>query len=105
MKINNKEDWWDGLDLRWEYILEIIAHHIDLSHEAYEIPGDDTSASTGRRVIEELEYLRKNRDSKLHRYLNASWCMASDAYAYSVPYWGDFCDLCSEDWVFEEDEI
>jgi hypothetical protein len=29
--------------------------------------------------------------------------MASDSYAWSVPSWGQFCDLCSENWVFDEE--
>lgn len=42
-------------------------------------------------------------DPKIVRYFNGAWCLASDAYAWSVPFWGAFCDLCSEEWVLHGD--
>lgn len=103
MIINNREDWWNGLEDHWENIKAIVFHHLDPMLPAYEIPGDKESPLTGRILLSELEYLKEKKDPKIHRYLNVSWCMASDAYAYSVPSWSHFCDLCSEDWVFCEE--
>jgi len=102
--IKNENDWWDLLDAYWGDILEIVFHHLDPNHPAYEIPGDANSPVTGRVLHEELVYLKLKKNPKIHRYLNVSWCMASDTYAYSVSGWSQFCDLCSENWVFDEGE-
>ena len=101
--IKNKEDWWQIVDDNWGYLKDIVFHHLDPNAPAYVIAGDRTSTLTGNLLFKELEILKETRDPKLHRYLNISWCMASDAYAYSVAGWGQFCDLCSEGWVFDEE--
>ena len=103
--INNKEEWWKLLDEHWDNIRDIIFHHLDPNAPSYTIPGDNKSALTGLLLFKELEVLRDARDPKLNRYLNVSWCMASDTYAYSVPSWSQFCNLCSENWVFEEEDF
>ena len=105
MIIKNKEDWWNLLDIHWDNIKDIVFHHLDPNAPAYEIPGNSESPLTGRLLFLELEHLKSKRDPKIHRYLNVSWCMASDAYAWSVPSWGPFCDLCSENWVFDEEPL
>ena len=102
MTIENKEDWWRYLYDHWENIKSIIFDHLEPNHSAYETPGDKNSPLTGRLLFSELEFLKENRDPKICRYLNVSWCMASDNYAWSVPSWGVFCDLCSESWVFDD---
>jgi len=104
-EIKNKKDWWQVVDDNWDCLLEIVLHHMKFAAPAYEKPGDDKSPKTGRTILEELDFLRKIRNPKLVRYFSASWCMASDAYAWSVPGWGAFCDLCSEEWIFNEDDL
>jgi len=100
--IASKEDWWNLVDSTWDDLREIVFHHISPWAPAHEAPGDAASPRTGRIVEDELEHLRATRDKRLHCYLNVSWCMASDSYAWSVANWGAFCDLCSESWVFQE---
>jgi len=92
----NKKEWWDLVDYHWDNLLEIVFHHIDAFAKAYEIPGNKQSDFTGRNIVEELAYLRENKDEKLESYLSESWFLASDAYAWSVPSWGVLCDLLSE---------
>lgn len=99
--IDDANDWWETVDGQWSNLLEIIGHHLDLYAPAYFVPGDSESTPTGRTILEELEFLVDRHDSKLAAYLGDAWCMASNAYAYSVPGWGDFCDLCSERGVLE----
>lgn len=82
--IKNIEDWWTLLNDSWDDIIEIISHCL---------PGID---------LERLNELRLSRNPELHSYLNSAWIMASESYAWSVPGWGYFCDLCSENWVFNE---
>ena len=100
--IKNTNDWWRTVDENWDNLKDIVFHHLDPILPTYDEPGAAETPRTGRTIEGELEWLKAHRDVKLHRYLNTSWCMASDSYAYSVPGWGDFCDLCSESWVFEE---
>lgn len=100
----SKDEWWQAVDDNWQSLLEIIFHHMDHTHPAYDTPGQEDTPETGRNIAEELEHLREARDSKLARYLQASWCLASDAYAWSVDGWGQFCDLCSEEHVLYEEE-
>lgn len=97
--INNKNDWWNAVNEHWDHLLEIIAHHIDINHIAYETPRDSDSQMTGRTILEEIHLLKRNCDPKLARYIVASWALASEAYAWSVPSWGVLCDLCSEEYV------
>lgn len=103
-RIDSVSDWWQVVDDNWDDLLEIIAHHMDLGHPAYEIPGNDKSKMTGRSILREVHHLKSTRDQRLCRYFAAAWSLASDAYAWSVPSWGALCDLCSEEWVFDPEQ-
>ena len=103
MEIKTKEDWWALVDSYWDSLCDIIAHHMMMLSPAYETPGKDHTPQTGRTISAEIDFLKENKDPKLARYFHASWVLASDAYAYSVPGWAVLCDLCSEDWVFHEE--
>lgn len=106
MRINNENDWWSVVDTYWSGLLDILWHKLDPDYEAYEIPGDATSAPTGRTVKNELKFLKENRDGRLARYLAAVWFMASEDYARERVYgWNAMCDLLSEEWVIIPDEI
>jgi hypothetical protein len=103
-EIKTQEDWWKTVDDGWEYFMDIVFHHLDPNFPAYEVPGNATSKPTGRKLVDELSWLKEHRDwERLYCYFQASWGMASEAYAWSVPYWGSLCDLCSETWVFQEE--
>jgi len=95
-------DWWSLLNEHWENLLEIIGHHIDFNYPAFDPPGDSNGFPTGRKTYAEMEHLRKTEDPRLARYLGAAWCLASEAYAWSVPSWGVLCDLLSEEYVLDE---
>lgn len=73
MELTTAEEYWTAVDDHWEYILEIISHHIDLSHPAYDTPGDESSPMLDHCIAVELEILRKSRDTKLPRYFHAAW--------------------------------
>jgi len=101
------EEWWALVDHWWDDLLAIIAHHIDITSPAYDPPGkglENGGTRTGRTVLGELGHLRSTRARvRLPRYFHASWDLASDAYAWSVPGWGVLCDLCSEEWCLYTD--
>jgi hypothetical protein len=98
--INTVGDWWGAVDRAWGDLTDIVAHHMDMYHEAYEVPGDAKSPPTGRNIKDEIIYLKETRDRKLARYFAASWFLATENYCWSVPNWGTLCDLLSEEWVF-----
>lgn len=102
--IYDAEQYWQVVDAHWGNLLSIIAHHLDMCHPAYEVPGNEKEPPTGRMIGAELEHLRKTRNPLLGEYFAVVWCLASEAYAWSVPSWAAFCDLCSERWVLEPDE-
>ena len=106
MQITNQQSYWQAVDENWKNLLNICFHfnHLNPACAAYETPGDSNSPSTGRNLIAELEFLKQTKNPKLASYFNTVWCAASDNYAWSVPAWGIFCDLCSETWVFENFE-
>ena len=102
--INAKEDYWGLVNHKWDDILRILNDQLDLGALAFEIPGDPESPITHRTVLEELLILKRTQDPKIVRYFNAAWGMASESYCWSKPSWGQFCDLCSEEWVLNEEE-
>lgn len=103
MSINTKEDWWDLVDSQWDNLLVMAGDQLDFNYPAHVVPGDPQTALTGRTILEEMVYLKKSRNQDLARYFNAIWGLASDSYAYSKPGWSDLCNLCSEEWVFDEE--
>ncbi len=105
MTITSPAEWWGAVEEHWPHLLEIIYHHMDPNHPAYEVPGQSDSQMTGRNIAVELELLKQQRDERLARYLAAAWCLASDAYAWSVPSWGVLCDLLSEEWALHPEEV
>lgn len=104
MEIKTSKDWWKLVNDHWHNLIKIIAHHIDMNHVAYVAPGDERTPYTGRTVEKELEFLRSSKDTKLARYFHATWGLASEGYAWTVPSWNVLCDLCSEEWVLYEEE-
>lgn len=103
MEILTPSDWWNVVDDNWMHLRTIIHHQINVYEPATESPGDGSINMTGRSIALEIERLKEHRDQRLCRYFFAAWDMASDAYAWSVPGWSELCDLCSEEWVFDQD--
>jgi len=99
--INNKEDYWNTVDSNWGKILAIfqnVGARLDLPFGPYE---EILSVS----LLEHLNNLKKNRCPEITRYFNAAWGAAPDRpYIHDWLGWDIFCDLCSETWVFSEEE-
>ena len=70
--INNVGDWWAAVDGAWGDLTDIVAHHMDVFHPAYEVPGDAKSPPTGRDIGDELTHLKTTRDRRLARYFAAA---------------------------------
>jgi len=56
-------------------------------------------------MIDEITNLKNNKDKKLWEYFEKAWESAPDSISihYNIG-WYDLCDLCSENWVFYEEE-
>lgn len=102
MEIRSEKDWWDAVNSKWDYLLNIIGDQMDLGSPAYEVPGKCESLMTGRTILQELIFLKQTENTKIARYFNGAWGLASEKYAWSVPGWGLLCDLCSEEYVLYE---
>lgn len=105
VELNTAQDWWDLVDQHWGNLSAIILDQMDVFHDAYEVPGDNKSNPTGRDIGDEIEWLKKNRDTHLARYFHAAWGLASESYAWTRPSWGILCDLCSEEFVLYEEQL
>ncbi len=108
MIINSENDWWNVLESHWPNIIEIFYN--------CGAPLDEKMWSDGigipvsyhpRTFIGTLETLKMNHNGvELHHFLQLCWLAAPDkSYIHQWPSWGAFCDLCSEDWVFEPESL
>ena len=105
MLINTQQDWWNLLDNNWTHITGPLVDELNI-----QLGSDATEDLTingktiGMTCIEDLEQARSNKDwSRILSYFNAFWIHAPDEpWIHTIPGWGALCDLCSEYWVFEE---
>lgn len=106
-KIDTPKDWWEAVEAGWERITDIFAN--------CGAPLNDTFWSDGigqepvfhdETLVQMLRRLREDRDhAALSRWFNLCWLAAPDsAEIHRWPYWGTFCDLCSETWVFDPEQ-
>lgn len=104
--IQTPEDWWGLYDDRLADIEEIIrnvygpnALYSFMWQEKMHWDGD---SATLRDEMTALRFLENGQE--LSSLLNKVWCDAPDTpHIHSWPGWQDFCDLCSENWVFYEE--
>lgn len=111
-KIETPADWWKVLEDHWNDIQQCFAlcgAPMTLEEEGYwwadsfggEVIRHDKS------LIRTLEDARKYHDNEMMaRLLNACWIAAPDSRKiHGWPSWHVLCDLCSEEWVFEPEEM
>ena len=102
MDIKTPADWWKTLDDHWADILTCASYvGADLSRPE---PQFQHLADT-QPFAAFLEAAKTHRDRQtVRRFLGRVWMAAPDrSEIHSWPSWGTLCDLCSEDWVFEEE--
>ena len=105
--IQTKEDWWANCNGIWDDILQLF--ELCGAELASKIWPDDVGKplTTHTESLEDfLTRLKTDQDGiELSRYFNLAWMAAPDAkHIHSWPNWGNFCDLCSENWVFQDEE-
>lgn len=99
----DKKEWWVLVESNWSNLMDMAIDKFQMNSPSFEEPGNANSKPTGRTILQEMNYLKENRDAKLARYFSAIWALSSDRYAYSKKGWSELCDLCSEEYVlFDE---
>lgn len=127
MRIESKDDWWAALEKYWEQLMGMV----DIYHPASKnepslkqlaalpitasAPEKACTAVRANIAAEESELespsvrFAKARSVKDHEtlgnLLSATWFGIPESMgAHSIPGFGVLCDLCSENWVFDEEE-
>src|SRR5579859_1564173 len=98
MTIETPSDWWACVDRYWPQLRAILYRFI---------PMDKNEGYDGEILLfplsKHIEELKEQRNQDLARYFNAAWGAApDDPSIHRIPGWGMLCDLCSEEWVFNE---
>lgn len=107
MIIKTPEDWWNGVLNNWSDIVTIFENCGAPLGDHWWSEGIGQEPTFHDQVfLAMLTDLRDKRDHQgLHRWLNLCWLAAPDkSYIHHWPSWGLFCDLCSENWVFEPEQ-
>lgn len=111
MSIDTKEDWWASCEKHWRNILDIfdrIGADMGRSEEAHwwadRMGEPDTHHE--KCLVDTLEdYKLAKQHEPLIRLFNRAFHGAPDNdYIHTWKGWGAFCDLCSEEWVFQPEE-
>lgn len=98
--IKTLDDWWKTAKEHWPDLMNIMDRFLPMT-------GFETWDRTliGVPLREHVVVMLKQRDRDLPRILNAAWAAAPDQQSiHIIPGWNVLCDLCSEEWVFEEPE-
>ena len=106
LSIDSPENWWLMCEDRWDHILNIfqlVGLELDLTR--YPIAVNDEPVERRMPLLQYLEFLKRVKDHySLIRLFNLAWDTAPDSpHIHQWPSWGVFCDLCSEEWVFQEE--
>jgi hypothetical protein len=112
VEIRTQGDWWAAVDSHWSNILDIF----DRCGAPMSRGPEGLWWSDGiglEPVIHEKTMIRTLEDAKaekdhetLHSFFEKAWMAAPDSsYIHGWPSWGMLCDLCSEYWVFQPEEV
>ncbi len=107
MEIKTQEDWWESLNENWNNILDIFVNcGAPLTETVFSDGIGKEAEIHDKTLLRTLEDLRTEKNGlELSRWLNLCWIAAPDKpYIHSWPSWSAMCDLCSENWVFDEKE-
>jgi len=95
----SREEWWKLVDDNWVDLLEILGRFLPMSGNE-----DIDQKILVNPLYLEIEKIKTNKDSKLARYFQAAWFAAPDVSSlHGIPGWLLLCDLCSEDYLVNED--
>ena len=93
-EIKNREDWWHHYNKNLDDLIDIVVKYADENDI-----GDNDAVQQMKEWGESKTY-----SETLFSYLNNAWFFAPEDGCRKIPGWFVLCDLCSESWVFEEEE-
>lgn len=105
MSINTPQNWWTTLDENWADLLQITCSvGVPLSKFHEETQGTNGDPLEPLMVFLERTKKRQDHDT-MWLFWQRVWAAAPDSSKInSWPGWGTLCELCSEDWVFQDEE-
>ena len=97
-EIKTQEDWWHHYNRNLDHLIDIVGDYVGREY---------TEGLTFEEVAQQMEDWGKEEkySEKLFSYLNSSWFHAPEKGCREIPGWFVLCDLCSENWVFYEEEM
>src|SRR5271157_1219090 len=112
MNIKTPDDWWILVDSHWQNILDIfynIGAPLERNEAGYWWADEIFTEATRheKTLIRTLEEAKRSEDHEtLHDLFQKAWMAEPDEkYIHSWPSWNILCDLCSEYWVFQPENI
>lgn len=112
MSIVDSASWWGILNYRYNDIVAILHRFLPMGDFAHAVPGDSATPvkvdSLGNPINGTRDFneaVQKKDAPRVLAYLNGAWWHAPDKqWIHTIPSWSALCDLCSENWVFDEEE-
>lgn len=95
-----KQEWWSAVDQHWDFLYEILGMFLPYEHRDWEKNITETT------LLQNALKAKRDRDGhSLARYFNMAWWLApDDPSIHSIPFWGQLCDLCSEEYVLYDEQ-
>ena len=111
MRIQSAEDWWNVCNKNWENILDIF-HQVgapmgrDEEDRWFPDAFGKPTIEHPKCLVQTMEDFKQVKNGPpLVRLFNQAWFAAPDKpEIHSWPGWNDFCNLCSEEWVFNPED-
>lgn len=108
MIVSSQDHWWDMCISNWENMLNIfekVGAPMGRSEEDHwwsDRPGQPDTHHE-KCLVQTLEDLKAARNGPvLHAIMHRAWYQAPERGTYKWDGWIVFCDLISEDWVFDK---
>ena len=108
MTIRTKEDWWRVLNETWPDILQIAQYVNAPLDKLFEEEGPNREPILHlHTLLVELERAKLARNyDRIGLFLQHCWAAApNSAGTHKWAGWDALCDLCSEGWVFDPEEM
>lgn len=107
-KIESPESWWKALEENWQDLLDIVRRFVPMREvipDAIAEQFNNPEKYKGRNAEEVLLEAKEEKNwPVVRKFLSAAWMDAPDKlWIHGIKCWYLFCDLLSEDWVFNEE--
>ena len=99
-----KEEYWEIIDEHWDALLGVIGSYLPLN--SMEIINEENCevVPSEKEMWRHILKLKEDRDPHIARYFFAVWDAAPDQPYIHQGAWDILCNLCSEEYVLDENE-